>query len=161
MRVYPDGSIEVTTPEEALALSRLMSAHKGDQQAPGSTGGAPAPKSNRGRKSGARGRRVAVVKAEQPRSARPVAAEKGGPPTPRRAAKGAGTPAEKRCPKCGETKPADAFGRNAAQASRLQAYCKACRVHGKKADAEVGAPALPTPRLSLIGDRVVAAKAKR
>ena len=42
-------------------------------------------------------------------------------------AAGVPPPPEKRCQRCGETKPADAFGRNRATGDGLDFYCRPCR----------------------------------
>ena len=43
------------------------------------------------------------------------------------------TPTSKRCPQCGETKPASAFGRRSGRRrNQLQSYCRACMASYRK-----------------------------
>lgn len=45
-------------------------------------------------------------------------------------------PTEKRCPRCGETKPLEAFNRNRSRPSGRQDYCKTCTRSHRKANRE-------------------------
>jgi hypothetical protein len=122
MRVHPDGTIEVSSPEEAVRISQLLAAHQGDQPAPGKTGGEPAPATATAETTAppaVRGGR-AGVRRKALRDARPVAAEKGGPPAPRRAAS-----ETQACKRCGKEKTLDQFARS--RTGTTWKVCRACQ----------------------------------
>lgn len=133
IRVHRDGSIEASSPEEAVAISKLLADGEVKDARPAGgieskrreTGGRKGRPAGGRADDGSRGERARRGAQQRGEDARPASAEKGPSPAPRRPAKrGGDVVTEKRCSACEKTRPAAAFPLR--PNGRLQSWCREC-----------------------------------